>query len=309
MPEPLIGIDPEIFAAYFDRKPFHVRHALSDHPLFELPRLMELSRKLPEAYVEYNGGTLPVGARPEETPRNGLSAEETVRRIAECGSWMVLKNVQQDSAYGALLDRCLDEVAAQAGTPAPKMIRREGFIFLSSPGAVTPFHLDPEHNFLLQIRGAKTVSMWDRDDRFVLPDAELEKFYAAFEHRNLPWRDVFQTTAWTVPLQPGQGVHFPVAVPHWVKNGPEVSISFSITFRSRSSESREFIYRTNARLRKLGFAPRPPGQSLLLDGTKRAAFAALLELRKLVSLKNAERRAREMGPPNPDAPYDAPGRG
>jgi len=145
---------------------------------------------------------------------------------------------------------------------------------------VTPFHLDPEHNFLLQIRGTKTVSMWDREDRFVLPDSELEKFYAAFEHRNLPFRDVFQTTAWKVPLLPGQGLHFPVAVPHWVQNGPEVSVSFSITFRSESSQARELVYRANAKLRKLGLSPRPPGQSILLDSTKRAAFAALLELKR-----------------------------
>ena len=282
-----ITVDPEICAAYFDRKPFHVQHALADHPLFALPRLMELARRLPERFVEYNAGALAVGVRPDETPRTGLSAAETVRRIAECGSWMVLKRVEQEPAYGALLDRCLDGVAAQAGIALPRMLRREGFIFLSSPSAVTPFHLDPEHNFLLQIRGSKTVSMWGRDDRLVLPEAELEKFYAAFVHRNLPWREVFQTTAWVVPLKPGQGLHFPVAVPHWVQNGPEVSISFSITFRSEASEARELIYRANARLRRLGISPRAPGQSILLDSTKRAAFATLSRL------KRAFRRPRE----------------
>lgn len=239
---------------------------------------MELARRLPEAFVEYNAGALPVGVRPEETPRNGLSPEETVRRIAECGSWMVLKRVEQDAEYGQLLDQCLDAVAVQA--KVPRMLRREGFIFLSSPNAVTPFHLDPEHNFLLQIRGSKTVSMWDRDDRLVLPEAEVEKFHAAFVHRNLPWRDVFQTTAWVVPLKPGQGLHFPVAVPHWVQNGPEVSISFSITFRSEASHARELVYRANAKLRKLGLSPRPPGESLLLDSTKSAAFAALAKLKR-----------------------------
>ncbi len=278
MSTPLIELDPTICDAYFDRKPFHVRHALADHPLFALPRLMELARRLPEAFVEYNAGALPVGVRPEETPRNGLSPEETVRRIAECGSWMVLKRVEQDAEYGQLLDQCLDAVAVQA--KVPRMLRREGFIFLSSPNAVTPFHLDPEHNFLLQIRGSKTVSMWDRDDRLVLPEAEVEKFHAAFVHRNLPWRDVFQTTAWVVPLKPGQGLHFPVAVPHWVQNGPEVSISFSITFRSEASHARELVYRANAKLRKLGLSPRPPGESLLLDSTKSAAFAALAKLKR-----------------------------
>jgi hypothetical protein len=290
MSDALMEVDPEICAAYFDRKPFHVHHALADHPLFALPRLMELARRLPEPFVEYNAGALAVGVRPEETPRTGLSPPETVRRIAECGSWMVLKRVEQDPDYGALLDRCLDGVAAQTGIALPRMLRREGFIFLSSPSAVTPFHLDPEHNFLLQIRGSKTVSMWDRDDRLVLPEAELEKFYARFVHRNLPWREVFQTTAWVVPLKAGQGLHFPVAVPHWVQNGPEVSVSFSITFRSEASEARELVYRANAKLRKLGLSPQAPGQSILLDSTKRATFAALARLKRAFARPGDESR-------------------
>ncbi len=287
----LIELDEEICAAYFDRRPFHVRHSLSGHPLFGLSRLIELARRLPEPFVEYNAGALPVGVRPGQTPRTGLAPQETIRRIAECGSWMVLKRVEQDPEYGALLGRCLDDAAAQAGAALPSMLQREGFIFLSSPGAVTPFHLDPEHNFLLQIRGRKTVSMWDRDDRFVLPEAELEKFYAAFVHRNLPWRDVFQTTAWVVPLEPGQGLHFPVAVPHWVQNGPEVSISFSITFRSGSSRSRELVYRANAKLRNLGFSPRPPGRSILLDSTKKAAFSALARMKRILGRAREQPRA------------------
>jgi hypothetical protein len=277
----LLDVDPQIFAAYFNRKPFHVRHSLCGHPLFELERLLQLARSLPERFVEYNGGALPVGARPEQTPRTGLSAEETIRRIAECGSWMVLKRVEQDPEYGALLDGCLDEIAAHARSVAPRMERREGFIFLSSPNAVTPFHIDPEYNFLLQIRGTKTVSMWDPADRFVLPEEELERFYASFVHRNLPWRDVFQSTAFVLPLAPGQGLHFPVTVPHWVKNGPDVSVSFSITFRTADSARREVLYKANARLRKLGLSPTPVGESIPLDRTKQAAFGALAQLKRL----------------------------
>jgi cupin-like protein len=279
----IVEVDPQVFAAYFNRKPFHIRHSLCGHPLFELPRLLQLARVLPERFVEYNGGTLPVGVRPEDTPRTGLSAEETVRRIQECGSWMVLKRVEQDPEYGALLDRCLDGIAAHAPGLVPPMQQREGFIFLSSPGAVTPFHMDPEHNFLLQIRGSKTVSMWDPDDRFVLPEEELERFYTRFVHRNLPWRDVFQTTAYVLPLAAGEGLHFPVTVPHWVKNGPEVSVSFSITFRTTGSARRELVYRANARLRKLGFSPTPVGQSILLDRTKQVAFGAAATLKRMLA--------------------------
>jgi hypothetical protein len=277
----IVHVESEVFSAYFNRKPFHVQHSLCGHPLFELPRLLQLARSLPEKFVEYNGGALPVGTRPEETPRTGLSAEETIRRIQECGSWMVLKRVEQDAEYGALLDRCLDDIAVHARGIVPPMHRREGFIFLSSPNAVTPFHIDAEYNFLLQIRGTKTVSMWDPADRFVLPEELLERFYANFVHRNLPWRDVFQTTAFVLPLAPGEGLHFPVTVPHWVKNGPEVSVSFSITFRTADSARRELLYKANARLRKLGLSPTPVGESILLDRTKQLAFGAAAALKRM----------------------------
>ena len=66
---------------------------------------------------------------------------------------MVLKNVDQDPAYKALLEETLGELAGVIEPVSGEMLCKVGFIFVSSPGAVTPFHLDPEHNVLLQIRG------------------------------------------------------------------------------------------------------------------------------------------------------------
>src|SRR4051812_8518179 len=95
----LLETDAIEFRDCFDRRPFLIRHHLTDHPLFALPRLLELARSLPEANVEYNAGQLPVNCDPKLTPRNGLSIEETVRRISECKSWMVLKYVETDPEY------------------------------------------------------------------------------------------------------------------------------------------------------------------------------------------------------------------
>ena len=205
-----------------------------------------------------------------------------MRRIAECGSWMVLKRVEQDREYGAMLDACLDEINAYL--EGGRMLRRESFIFISSPNAVTPFHLDPEHNFLLQIRGRKTVHMWDPSDRLVISEKDLETFHSNFVHRNLPFRNEFESSAYKNELVPGQGLHFPVTVPHWVQNGPEVSVSFSITFRTPMSQRRELLYKANAKLRKLGVTPTPVGQSLLLDKTKHAAFGTLARIKDLLLL-------------------------
>src|SRR5262249_59171553 len=76
-----LHIDPVRFRERFARLPFVVRHGLSDHPLFALPRLIELARALPADPVEYNAGDVPVSLDPARTPRTGLSIDETIRRI------------------------------------------------------------------------------------------------------------------------------------------------------------------------------------------------------------------------------------
>lgn len=85
-------------------------------------------------------------------------------------------------------------------------------------------------------------------------------------------------------LTPGRGLYFPVNAPHWVKNGAEVSISFSITFRTRAVERRQLVYFVNHQLRRRGWRPTPPGQSHLRDEAKICAFRALRCARRLLRI-------------------------
>ena len=255
-------------AARFGQQPFAVRHSLAGHPLFALERLIELARALPADQVEYNAGNVSVSLDPKQTPRNGLSAEETVRRIAECSSWLVLKNVETDPQYGALLSRCLDEVRAFAPRGTAGMRDSEAFIFISSPRAVTPYHMDPEENFLLQIRGEKTLHVFDAS---VLSQQELERFFDG-AHRNLVYRDAYAAHSRPFVLRPGDGVHVPVARPHWVQNGDEVSVSFSVTARTAGSARTAQSHRMNAMLRRWGIRPSPVGESRLRDAAKQLVF-------------------------------------
>src|SRR5690606_33051449 len=126
-----------------------------------------------------------------------------------------------------------------------EMLKQEAFVFISSPGAVTPFHFDPEHNILLQIRGSKTMTIFPAADEDVVGGAQHEAFHAG-GHRNLVWCDEFAAKGEAFHLAPGEAVYVPVKAPHWVKNGPEVSISFSITWRSEWSYREEYARRMNA---------------------------------------------------------------
>jgi len=268
-----LAIDRDTFNAHFARTPFLVPHRLARHTLFTLACLVELSKRLPASQVEYNAGEVPVGLDPARTPRNGLSPDETIRRIAECRSWLVLKQVEDDPAYRRLVDDCLADVRAASARLTAGLCDPHAFIFVSSPGAVTPYHLDPEENFLLQIRGSKTMSVFDRTDRVVVSERDLERFLGG-AHRNLAWRDGFQSRARTFELAPGDAIHVPFAAPHWVQNGPEVSISFSVTFNTRASMRMQHAHRLNARMRQWGVAPVPVGRSALRDALKQLVSRA-----------------------------------
>ena len=256
------------FRAKFGRAPFIVQHRLAGHALSALPCLVELARSLPASKVEWNAGQVPVSLDPGQTPRNGLSPEETIRRIEECSSWLVLKNVERDPEYARLLERCLGEVEKAGPDLAAGMHGFESFIFVSSPNAITPYHMDPEENFLLQVRGRKVMRVFERS---VLSPVELERFHTG-AHRNLVYRDEYASRARAFTLMPGIGVHVPVTAPHWVQNGPEVSVSFSITFRTRASARAAHAHQMNAFLRKMGIEPSPVGASALVDRVKELAY-------------------------------------
>ncbi len=270
----------DIFGELFNRRPFKIGHNLNGHPLLEMPRLIELSKKLPESQIECKQGRVNVNLGNEKAPDNGLTPEETVNQIDHCNSWLLLKNVEVVDEYRELIDACLDQIRDITRNCAPGMYLREGFIIVSSPRTVTPYHLDPENNFLLQIRGPKYVHMWDPTDRVVASEEDVEKLFSRGQ-RTLEFKDAYAALEEKFELLPGEGLHFPIAAPHWVENGHEVSVSLSITFRTDYSARRESLHRLNHKLRDWGITPKPFGESLFRDRLKYSMVRCARGVKKL----------------------------
>jgi hypothetical protein len=133
---------------------------------------------------------------------------------------------------------------------------------------VTPVHFDPEHNFLLQIRGTKQMHVGRFPDQ-AWENRELNRYYDG-GHRNL---EEIPPNSQTFVMNPGDGCYVYPWAPHWVQNGPEASISLSITFRTRRSQRHEQASLFNRRLRRHGLAPRPAGVSEQMDRAKAATMA------------------------------------
>ena len=270
----LLEIDPEGYRAAFGDHPFAITHNLADHPLLTVGRVAQLADALPVDSVEHNLGNVDKLVPGGEAPKLDQTPGQVAREIETNGSWMVLKNIEQDPSYNALLDEALNDVADYAQAEGG-MSGREGFIFLSAPNSMTPAHIDPEHNFLLQIRSTKVMNA----GRF--PDAEteqteLERYYHG-GHRNIAWEPA---DSQAFDLQPGAGVYMPPHAPHWVTSGPTVSVSLSVTFRTPATERAARVNIANAHLRKLKLSPRPAGDNERTDRIKAGLARSYQKLRR-----------------------------
>ena len=282
---PLLAIEPIGFAGAFAREPFAVAHHLVEHPLLTLEGIAQLADELPRSAVERHRADLPL-VMPGGAPDLEGRPSDTVRSIATNDCWMVLWSVEQAPAWRRLLHGCLDEVQAHVGGRDGGMMQRQGFLFLSAPGAITPAHFDPEHNLLLQIRGTKEMNV----GRFPDPadqQRELDRYHDG-GHRNL---SAVPVDARSFVLDAGRGVYVPPFAPHWVRNGDEVSISLSITFRTRRSEAAERAHALNARLRRLGLHPSPAGHDERRDRAKAAIVHGVDRVRRTRERMRAQREA------------------
>lgn len=246
------------FAARYPETPHVLPHALGEHPLLALDALAGLAERLPAHSVEWNLADLPVGIEGKPPP-SPFTVGETVRGIAGNGSWAAIKNIEQDPAYAALLDGLLAELRPAIEARTGRMLKPQGFVFVTSPGGVTPYHFDPEHNILLQVRGSKTMTQFPAGDPRFAPDTVHEAYHTGGA-RELRWSDALADGGTEFPIRAGEALFVPVMAPHFVRNGPEPSVSLSITWRSEWSFAEADARAFNALLRRAGFAPRTPGR-------------------------------------------------
>ena len=258
----LLEIDAAQFVRSFAREPFAVSNHLAGHPLLELEALAALAESLPLDRIEHNVGDLAT-VRDGDAPRTDLSPGEIARTIDTNGCWMVLKNIEFNSDYEQLVDETMAEIPALLSEREDAMRDREGFVFLSAPASVTPTHIDPEHNFLLQVRGRKELHIGRFPDPRV-EQLELERYYCG-GHRNVQWLPEDERV---FVLDPGDGLYVPIHAPHFVENGPQSSVSLSVTFRTPAARRAAAVHTFNGQLRRVRIAPRPPGERQAVDRLK-----------------------------------------
>jgi cupin superfamily protein len=276
---------PDFARLLASRTPVPFPHALHESPALSLESIAQLAEALPNESVVTESAVKPLVSS-DYVPRFSTPREagDRIRAIDESDAWMTLLNIEQVPRYRALIDEQLDGLGRRSGVAPTAWRRRMGFIFVSSPGSVTPAHFDIEHSLCIQLRGERTLTFGafpDLDQR----DSEVHRYWTGSFGR----MESMPSTVSELHLAPGKAAYIPPWTPHWLNNGGAASLSITITFFNRDNEDESMVQAFNEKQRKLRIAPARYGVHPGADRVK------ALVMRANSAVKNRIR------PPKPEA--------
>jgi hypothetical protein len=270
-----IAFDPEQFRQLYNQQPFQFRHNLVDHPKMQLESLKALALRMDPSDVLHRHAKVPVNTdfdHAHENHSNGLTLKQTLDQLEACNGYVCINTPEKDAQFRPFVEEVLGEIRAQTEPIDPGLYWHATYVFISANGSVTPYHMDREMNFLMQMKGRKEVLLWDP---LVMTDVERERLMTDFHSARPQWREELRAKAQRYEIGPGDGVHHPFIAPHLVTNGPSLSISWAFTFRTRGSDRKGNVLKVNHYLRKLGLKPTREGESSLRDRVKDRGYLAL----------------------------------
>ena len=260
----LLDVSARALVENLGSAPFAVRHHVGPrHPLLTREALIARAEDWPRGLSRHRSGNVSFVTPNMPNERLAVDTADVMREIDTNSCWLVLWELERSVRYSQFLDECLDRVDVLVGTREGGMTDRGMNVLASSPDSVVPAHFDMHHNFLLQIDGTKDVMVGSFSD----PDVNERAIDRFYEERNNNARSLPDVAA-TFRLGPGDGVYIPPFAFHWVRGGRDTSITISCGFRTRATEQANVVHECNARLRRFGLHPDPPGTSMYRDRAK-----------------------------------------
>ncbi len=291
MPTEILSDSEGRFPPTYNRSTFMFRHGLSGHPLLQLPNLIDLSGRL-EKYdgCYWSNGSVNVTDRWEKGADRRQSLRNTLENIEHNDSLVILKFGVHDPIYGPLFRDILSLIIKLARPERLEdVLVGRVTILIASPHRTTAYHVDSDVNYLFQVAGDKFFAVFDQTDRTLVTDEELEGFFNG-DLSAAHFKPDREADATTYDLKAGFGVHVPWLAPHWARNGGQVSIAVSCNFDLASLERLSAIYKTNHRLRSIGFKPRSPRDGSWGDDAKVFSVKTMSTLRGLLRPQSINQR-------------------
>lgn len=260
-----------------------VRHRLADHPLLQSDQLAALSERFRCSSRLFTfSNKAGAAANFDEVSRlypNTRTIKDSLQNISDAKAWVLLRHVQADPTYRSLIDYALNPIQPEIERKDPGMYYRAGWIFVAAPHTTTPFHIDRNHGILLQVRGVKTVYVWDAEDTEVVTERARDVFHARHDLDLVKWHEEFRERAHVFELGPGMGVYIPETCAHLVETSDEPSTTISMTYSTRATRRDALVHVMHDLMHRKGIEPPAVGKRPLLDALTYAAGSALVAAR------------------------------
>ncbi len=257
-----------------------VRHRLTDHPLLQSDQLIALGERFRCSSRLFTfSNQAGAGANFDAVSRlypNTRTIKDSLKNISDAKAWVLLRHVQADPAYRTLIDYALNPIQPEIERKDPGMYYRAGWIFVAAPHTTTPFHIDRNHGILLQVRGVKTVYVWDAEDTDVVTDRARDVFHARHDLDLVKWHEEFRERAHVFKLGPGMGVYIPETCAHMVETSDEPSTTISLTYSTNATRRDAMVHVMHDLMRRKGIEPPAVGKRPILDTLTYAAGSALV---------------------------------
>ncbi len=232
----------------YPAQPILFSHGLAGHPLLDYASLARAAALLPASCIEWRKASEAQAFVPQRPSSEDLQA--LFARQGAVKSWLMLRGLENLPEYRTLIDDILAPVAHLSASKTGTLHQPRAFLFLSTAGAVTPFHFDPEHNILFHLQGPKSFHLFADKPPYV-NDADQFRFHATGDNLLAPPNDV-EAGGTAYALEAGQALYVPYKWPHMVQVGDAPSLSLSITWTSDWSLARDAAWRGAALLRRIG---------------------------------------------------------
>jgi hypothetical protein len=275
-------------ASFSSQRISRIGHGFALHPLMQLPNLQRLAKSLyttKQCRFIKPGTTQKSNFYHHANPHDGRDIDEVFSRITEPGSWIALYNIETDPEYAGFLRSVVDAARPLIEAEQSGIHSIQGFLFISTPPSITPFHIDRENNLWLQIHGRKIMSVWDHRDRDTVPARHVENFIQTGALDNVKLTEANRARAHDFDVTAATGIYFPSTSPHMTSTIPcgedpagNVSISVGVVFYTDQTRLTANAHILNRYLRKLGLKPSFAGESRVKDRIKYPFARALVWL-------------------------------
>jgi hypothetical protein len=247
---------PPDVADRFARETLVVGHALQERPMFNDAGLASLLDRYPRDKLGvFTMGSDPVDWRTWTVGSPGdLSGAELLAAVHAGRIWLNLRaaNHYLDD-YKALSDEIFAD--KEASINGLKTLKHDLGVLISSPNAQVFYHLDSALVSLWQIRGTKTVRVYEPQAPYARPE-QIEAVVLRESAEQLPFDLLWDRQATEVILEPGMMVTWPQNAPHRIVNGPMVNVSLSVEFMTPAALLRaNVIYANGVLRRRFGMTP------------------------------------------------------